>query len=160
MYSAPGPSSQPTAPKIEHMKAVTYHDVGDFRVTEVPRPRLGSSRDAVVRVTLGAICGSDLHIYHGHVPIEEGAVIGHEFVGVVEEVGPEIQSLRARSPKTWGARRSAPGPSTHRSRSSGTPRASEPTRSWSVWACSRPSRPPFTACAAAARSPRSAFPAG
>jgi alcohol dehydrogenase len=77
------------------MKAVTYHDVGDFRVTEVARPQLGSSRDAVVRITLGAICGSDLHIYHGHVPIEEGAVIGHEFVGVVEEVGPEIQSLRA-----------------------------------------------------------------
>ena len=51
----------------------------------MPRPRLGSSRDAVVRVTLGAICGSDLHIYHGNVPIEAGAVIGHEFVGVVED---------------------------------------------------------------------------
>jgi len=73
------------------MKAVTYRDVGDFRVAEVPRPRLDGSRDAVVRITLGSICGSDLHIYHGNVPIEEGAVIGHEFVGVVEEVGPEVR---------------------------------------------------------------------
>jgi alcohol dehydrogenase len=76
------------------MKAVTYRDVGDFRVTEVPAPRLSGSRDALVRITLGAICGSDLHIYHGNVPIQEGAVIGHEFVGVVDEIGSEVQSLR------------------------------------------------------------------
>jgi threonine dehydrogenase-like Zn-dependent dehydrogenase len=66
------------------MKAVTYHDVGDFRVTEVPAPELGGSRDALVRISLGAICGSDLNIYNGNVPIQEGAVLGHEFVGVVE----------------------------------------------------------------------------
>jgi 2-desacetyl-2-hydroxyethyl bacteriochlorophyllide A dehydrogenase len=76
------------------MKAVTYCDVGDFRVAEIPRPQLDGSRDALVRISLSSICGSDLHIYHGHVPIEAGAVIGHEFVGVVEEVGPEVRSLR------------------------------------------------------------------
>jgi threonine dehydrogenase-like Zn-dependent dehydrogenase len=76
------------------MKAVTYRDVGDFRVTDVPVPSLSGSRDALVRIALGAICGSDLHIYHGNVPIQEGAVIGHEFVGVVDEIGSEVQSLR------------------------------------------------------------------
>jgi threonine dehydrogenase-like Zn-dependent dehydrogenase len=75
------------------MKAVTYHGVGDFRVTEVPRPELAGPAEALVRVTLGAICGSDLHIYHGHTPIDEGAVIGHELVGVVEEVGPEVRTV-------------------------------------------------------------------
>ena len=76
------------------MKAVTYHGVGDFRVTEEPRPALAGPADALVRVTLSAICGSDLHIYHGHTPIEEGAGIGHELVGVVEEVGPAVRSVR------------------------------------------------------------------
>jgi threonine dehydrogenase-like Zn-dependent dehydrogenase len=77
------------------MRAVTYRDVGDFRVTDVPVPELRGSRDALVRISLGAICGSDLHIYHGNVPIEVGAVLGHEFVGVVEKVGSEVQSLRS-----------------------------------------------------------------
>jgi threonine dehydrogenase-like Zn-dependent dehydrogenase len=67
--------------------------VGDFRVTDVPVPELKGSQDALVRIGLGAICGSDLHIYHGNVPIESGAVLGHEFVGVVEKVGSEVQSL-------------------------------------------------------------------
>lgn len=75
------------------MKAVTFHGAGDFRVTEVPRPVLGSPTDALVRVTLGAICGSDLHIYHGRTPVDEGAVLGHEFVGVVEEAGPGVRGL-------------------------------------------------------------------
>src|ERR1041385_1861846 len=76
------------------MKAVTYHGVGDFRVTEEPRPALAGPGDALVRITLSAICGSDLHIYHGHTPIDEGAGIGHELVGVVEEVGAEVRSVR------------------------------------------------------------------
>jgi threonine dehydrogenase-like Zn-dependent dehydrogenase len=76
------------------MRAVTYRDVGDFRVADVPVPELQGSRDALVRISLGAICGSDLHIYHGNVPMDEGAVLGHEFVGVVEKVGSEVQSLR------------------------------------------------------------------
>jgi threonine dehydrogenase-like Zn-dependent dehydrogenase len=75
------------------MRAVTYQDVGDFRLAEVPTPELQGSRDALVRVSLGAICGSDLHIYHGRVPVDRGAILGHEFVGVVEKVAPEVRSL-------------------------------------------------------------------
>jgi 2-desacetyl-2-hydroxyethyl bacteriochlorophyllide A dehydrogenase len=76
------------------MRAVTYHGVGDFRVTEEPRPGRPGPTDALVRVTLSAICGSDLHIYHGRTPIDEGAGIGHELVGVVEEVGSEVRTVR------------------------------------------------------------------
>ncbi len=76
------------------MRAVTFQNVGDFRVEDVPRPSLRNPGDALVRVTLGAICGSDLHIYHGHTPIDQGAVLGHEFVGVIEEVGPEVRAFQ------------------------------------------------------------------
>jgi threonine dehydrogenase-like Zn-dependent dehydrogenase len=76
------------------MRAVTYHGIGDFRVTDEPKPASIGPADALVRVTLGAICGSDLHIYHGHTPIEEGAVIGHELVGVVEEVGGDVRGVK------------------------------------------------------------------
>jgi threonine dehydrogenase-like Zn-dependent dehydrogenase len=74
--------------------AVTFQDVGDVRVTDVPRPSITREGDALVRVTLSSICGSDLHIYHGRTPIEPGAVIGHEFVGVVEEVGSSVARFR------------------------------------------------------------------
>jgi 2-desacetyl-2-hydroxyethyl bacteriochlorophyllide A dehydrogenase len=76
------------------MRAVTFHGVGDFRLTEEPTPELAGPADALVRITLNAICGSDLHIYHGRVPVDEGAVLGHELVGVVERVGPEVRSLK------------------------------------------------------------------
>lgn len=75
------------------MKAVIYCDVGDFRLVEVPVPELGGPGDALVRTTMSSICGSDLHIYNGRVPIEEGALIGHEFVGVVEKTGPQVNAL-------------------------------------------------------------------
>jgi threonine dehydrogenase-like Zn-dependent dehydrogenase len=77
------------------MKAVTYWDVGDFRLTDVPIPELTGPGDALVRITLGAICGSDLHIYHGRHPIEQGAIIGHEFVGVVEKTGSQVGAVKA-----------------------------------------------------------------
>lgn len=76
------------------MKAVTYQDVGDFKVVDVPQPSIQNATDVLVRVTLGAICGSDLHIYHGHTPINPGAVVGHEFVGVVEAAGPEVRRFK------------------------------------------------------------------
>ena len=76
------------------MKAVTYQDVHEFRVVDVPKPAISGSRDVLVKVTLGAICGSDLHIYNGHTPINPGAVIGHEFVGVVEDTGPEVHRFK------------------------------------------------------------------
>ena len=64
-------------------------------IEDVPKPSLQAASDVLLKVTLGAICGSDLHIYHGHTPINPGAVIGHEFTGVIEEVGPEVRRFRA-----------------------------------------------------------------
>jgi len=77
------------------MLAYTYMEGGRFEMKEKPRPRLQSSRDAVVRVTLGSICTSDLHIKHGSVPrAVPGITVGHEMVGVVEEVGSEVVGVR------------------------------------------------------------------
>ena len=76
------------------MKALTFHGEGDVRVMDVPKPAITSSGDALIKVTMGAVCGSDLHILHGHTPMNEGAVLGHEFVGVVEEVGAEVKRFK------------------------------------------------------------------
>lgn len=76
------------------MKAVTFQDVGSVRVDDVPTPSIGAPTDALVRVTMSAICGSDLHILRGTTPVNQGAVLGHEFVGVVEEVGPAVARFR------------------------------------------------------------------
>jgi threonine dehydrogenase-like Zn-dependent dehydrogenase len=76
------------------VKAVTFQGERDFRLEDVPRPQVQAPDQALVRVTLGAICGSDLHIYHGHTPVNPGAVLGHEFVGVVEEVGGSVRRFR------------------------------------------------------------------
>jgi threonine dehydrogenase-like Zn-dependent dehydrogenase len=72
------------------MKALIFQGEGEVKVVDVPRPSIGGSRDVLVRVTLGAVCGSDLHILHGQTPMNPGAVLGHEFVGVVEDVGSEV----------------------------------------------------------------------
>ena len=77
------------------MKALTFQGAGDVKVVDVPKPAINGSRDALVKVTLGAVCGSDLHILHGHTPMNVGAVLGHEFVGVVEDVGPEVRRFQA-----------------------------------------------------------------
>ncbi len=77
------------------MLAYTYIAKGDFQLREKPRPTLQSSRDAIVRVTLSSICTSDLHIKHGSVPrAVPGITVGHEMVGVVEEIGADVASLR------------------------------------------------------------------
>jgi len=72
------------------MKAATYHGVRDIRVETVPDPKIQDSNDVIVRVTKSAICGSDLHLYRGRVPIDEGFVVGHEFMGVIEDVGRSV----------------------------------------------------------------------
>ncbi|MCB2411503.1 glutathione-dependent formaldehyde dehydrogenase [Demequina sp. TTPB684] len=73
------------------MKAVVYHGKHDFRVDDVPRPQLESSTDAIIRVTSTAICGSDLHLYDGAIPgMLDGDIVGHEFMGVVEELGDDV----------------------------------------------------------------------
>lgn len=73
------------------MKAVVYEDVGKVTVREVPDPVIEDPHDAIVRITTAAICGSDLHFYHGKAPLVAGEPIGHEGVGVVEQVGPDVE---------------------------------------------------------------------
>ena len=77
------------------MLAYTYIEKGRFELIEKPRPAIIHERDAIVRVTLGSICTSDLHIKHGSVPrAVPGITVGHEMVGVVEEVGSGVAGVR------------------------------------------------------------------
>ena len=77
------------------MRAVTYHGTGDFRVDTHPDPGIEHPRDAILRVTSTAICGSDLHMFDGFIPeMRKGDIIGHEFMGEVVATGPEAGDLR------------------------------------------------------------------
>ena len=77
------------------MKALTWQGVEKVAVEEVPDPRIEQPTDAIVRVTSTAICGSDLHLYRVLAPfLQRGDVLGHEFMGIVEEVGSQAGSLR------------------------------------------------------------------
>jgi threonine dehydrogenase-like Zn-dependent dehydrogenase len=76
------------------MKAAVWHGPRDVRVDEVPDPRIEQANDAIIRITSSAICGSDLHLYEVLSPfMEEGDILGHEPMGIVEEVGPEVTHL-------------------------------------------------------------------
>lgn len=76
------------------MKALTYLEQGKFALTEKPRPKLQQPGDAIVRVTMSSICTSDLHIKHGSVPrAVPGITLGHEMVGIVEEVGEQVTAV-------------------------------------------------------------------
>jgi threonine dehydrogenase-like Zn-dependent dehydrogenase len=77
------------------MKAACWYGTEDVRVVEVADPHVVNPRDAVIKVTLSAICGSDLHLYGGYIPtMKAGDVLGHEFMGEVVEVGPEVKRLQ------------------------------------------------------------------
>ena len=77
------------------MKANCWIGKKHVRVEDVPEPRILNRRDAIVRVTSTAICGSDLHLYNGFVPtMEKGDILGHEFMGEVMEVGPDVKNLK------------------------------------------------------------------
>ncbi|HXE56656.1 MAG TPA: zinc-dependent alcohol dehydrogenase [Gemmatimonadales bacterium] len=77
------------------MKANCWMGKRQVRVEEVPDPRILNTRDAIVRVTSAAICGSDLHLYNGFIPsMQRGDILGHEFMGEVVEVGPGVRNLR------------------------------------------------------------------
>ncbi|GAA4364779.1 zinc-dependent alcohol dehydrogenase family protein [Nocardioides caricicola] len=76
------------------MRATTIHGTRDIRVSEVPDPVITAPTDAIVKVVAGCICGSDLWPYRGENPITAGDTIGHECVGIVEEVGAEVRSFR------------------------------------------------------------------
>ena len=77
------------------MKALTYHGAKDVRVEDVPDPTLVQEDDIILRVTATAICGSDLHLYRGKMPaLKDGDILGHEFMGVVEEAGSAVTAVK------------------------------------------------------------------
>jgi threonine dehydrogenase-like Zn-dependent dehydrogenase len=77
------------------MKALCWFGRKDVRVEDVPEPKILNPRDAILRVTLTAICGSDIHIYDGYIPsMFEGDILGHEFMGEIVETGAEVKNLK------------------------------------------------------------------
>src|SRR4051812_20293222 len=77
------------------MRANCWQGKHKMQVEEVPDPKILNSRDAIVRITSTAICGSDLHLYNGFVPaMEAGDIVGHEFMGEVMEVGKGVKNLK------------------------------------------------------------------
>jgi threonine dehydrogenase-like Zn-dependent dehydrogenase len=77
------------------MKAVCWHGANDVRVETVPDPKILNPRDAMIKITSTAICGSDLHIYDGFIPtMQKGDILGHEFMGEVVELGSQVKNLK------------------------------------------------------------------
>ena len=76
------------------MKATIFHAPGDIRVEHVPDPAIMEATDAIVRVTHACICGSDLWFYRGLTPFEPGWRTGHEWMGIVEDVGSAVRTLK------------------------------------------------------------------
>jgi len=77
------------------MKALCWYGTDDVRIARVPDPEILNPRDAIVKVTLTAICGSDLHLLDGFIPtMKRGDILGHEFMGEVVDLGPEVKNLR------------------------------------------------------------------
>lgn len=77
------------------MKALVYHGPRDVRIDDKPHPTIQHPEDAILRITSTAICGSDLHLYHGTVlGMQPGQTIGHEFMGIIEETGPAVDSVQ------------------------------------------------------------------
>lgn len=80
--------------KGDDMKAVVFHGIGDIRLEDVPEPEIQDPHDAIVRITTSAICGTDLHLVRGTLPgMIPGTIMGHEGVGIVEEVGKEVRNV-------------------------------------------------------------------
>lgn len=77
------------------MKAVVFHGIGDIRLDDVPEPTIQAPTDAIVRLTASAICGTDLHMVRGTMTgMKPGTILGHEGVGIVEEVGADVRNLK------------------------------------------------------------------
>lgn len=76
------------------MKAATYHGPRDIRVETVPDPKIQDPNDVIIKITKSAICGSDLHFYRGHVTIDDGFIVGHEFMGIIEDVGKGVKLFK------------------------------------------------------------------
>lgn len=76
------------------MRATFMYGPGDVRVENVPDPKIVDPTDAIVRITLACVCGSDLHPYHSMDKTDEGVPMGHEFLGIVEETGSDVRGLK------------------------------------------------------------------
>ena len=76
------------------MKAVTYQGPNHIAVTKVPDAKIEKHDDIVVKITSTAICGSDRHLYQGNFPLPKGYIIGHEPMGIVEEVGKDVTKVK------------------------------------------------------------------
>jgi threonine dehydrogenase-like Zn-dependent dehydrogenase len=77
------------------MKAVVFNDVGDIKIKNVPEPKIKEDFDAIIKITSCAICGTDLHMIRGTLgPMKSGTILGHEGVGIVEEVGKKVKNLK------------------------------------------------------------------
>ncbi|HSI81534.1 MAG TPA: alcohol dehydrogenase catalytic domain-containing protein [Solirubrobacterales bacterium] len=77
------------------MRALTFQAPGEVRIEDRPEPEVTAADEAIVEVEASGVCGSDLHIYHGRVPVEPGFVLGHEYVGTVVATGDAVESVRA-----------------------------------------------------------------
>jgi len=77
------------------VRAITWQGRNSVEVSDVPEPKILNRRDAIVKISSTAICGSDLHLYDGYIPtMKRGDVVGHEFMGEVTDVGPDVQNLK------------------------------------------------------------------
>ncbi|BDI20508.1 hypothetical protein ANSO36C_63100 (plasmid) [Nostoc cf. commune SO-36] len=77
------------------MKAVVFHGIGDIRLYNVPEPKIKELTDAIIRLTSSAICGTDLHMIRGtFTGMKPGTILGHEGVGIVEEIGSNVRNLK------------------------------------------------------------------
>src|ERR1700759_660698 len=90
-----GAARKPRNSEASSMKAVTFHGKRDVRVDNVPDPQIEEPTDAIVRITSTGICGSDLHLYEVMGAfMDEGDILGHEPMGIVEEVGSEVTQIK------------------------------------------------------------------
>jgi len=86
--------AQPTLDESKPMHAIIWHGKNDVRYVERPRPCITDGRDILLKVTATTICGSDLHLYGGTMPtMHDGDILGHEFMGIVEEVGSSVKTI-------------------------------------------------------------------
>jgi len=88
-------TNDPIADSSRKMKACAWYGKTDMRLIEVPVPRVTHPKDAIIRVTGSTVCGSDLHLYHGDImQLKKGDITGHEYIGVIDEVGPEVTKFK------------------------------------------------------------------
>lgn len=89
------PSFQNAGDPSEKMKALVWMGKNKVEIVEAPKPKIIEPRDVILKITGSTVCGSDLHLLHGTVvELQKGDILGHEFCGVVDEVGSEVKNLK------------------------------------------------------------------